>query len=72
MNMLACPRCRALVEMGGRDVVSYPTLGGARRRPYPDFTQMMLGPLCTQTLADFGADDHVERSGKGEWMRVRR
>lgn len=35
-----------------------------------DFTQMMLGPLCTQTLADLGADVvKVERPGKGEWMR---
>ena len=36
-----------------------------------DFTQMMLGPLCTQTLADLGADVlKVERPGKGEWMRA--
>lgn len=36
-----------------------------------DFTQMMLGPLCTQTLADMGADViKVERPGKGEWMRA--
>lgn len=35
-----------------------------------DFTQMMLGPLCTQTLADMGADVlKVERPGKGDWMR---
>ncbi|WP_136661574.1 CoA transferase [Nitratireductor sp. XY-223] len=35
-----------------------------------DFTQMMLGPLCTQTLADLGADViKIERPGKGEWMR---
>ena len=35
-----------------------------------DFTQMMLGPLCTQTLSDFGAEViKVERTGKGDWMR---
>ncbi|SDQ74557.1 CoA transferase [Pseudovibrio sp. Tun.PSC04-5.I4] len=35
-----------------------------------DFTQMMLGPLCTQNLADLGADViKVERPGKGEWIR---
>ncbi|MEM9476979.1 MAG: CoA transferase [Pseudomonadota bacterium] len=35
-----------------------------------DFTQMMLGPLCTQSLADMGADViKIERPGKGEWMR---
>jgi len=36
-----------------------------------DFTQMMLGPLCTQTLADMGADVmKIERPGKGDWMRT--
>lgn len=35
-----------------------------------DFTQMMLGPYATQTLADFGADViKVERPG-GEWERT--
>ncbi len=35
-----------------------------------DFTQMMMGPLCTQTLADLGADVvKVERPGSGDWMR---
>jgi len=32
---------------------------------------MMLGPLCTRTLADLGADVlKIERPGKGEWMRA--
>ena len=35
-----------------------------------DFTQMMMGPLCTQFLGDLGADVvKVEKPVSGDWMR---
>ncbi len=42
-------------------------LGGIR---VLDFSQMMMGPLCTQTLADMGAEVlKIERPDSGDWMR---